>query len=86
MFGECLGGCSPAESFNGLYKTELVYHEGPWKNADAVEWATLTYIHWFNNRRLHGEIGMQPPAEYETTYYNQTRPSETAGSQQKQPL
>jgi putative transposase len=52
-----------AESFNGLYKTELIYHEGPWKNADDVEWATLTYIDWFNNRRLHGEIGMIPPAE-----------------------
>ena len=35
-----------AESFNGLYKTELIYHEGPWKNADDVEWATLTYIEW----------------------------------------
>jgi putative transposase len=62
-----------AESFNGLYKTELVYHEGPWKNADAVEWSTLAYVHWFNNRRLHGEIGMVPPAEFEQSYYRQVR-------------
>ena len=62
-----------AESFNGLYKTELVYHEGPWKSADDVEWATLAYIHWFNNRRLHGEIGMVPPAEFEQSYYRQVR-------------
>jgi putative transposase len=46
-----------AASFNGLYKTELIYHEGPWKNADEVEWATLTYIDWFNNRRIHNESG-----------------------------
>lgn len=71
-----------AESFNGLYKTELVYHEGPWRGPDDVEWATLTYIHWFNHTRLHGEIGMQPPAEYEHAYYSQPRPAETAEPQQ----
>jgi putative transposase len=60
-----------AESFNGLYKTELIYHEGPWRNADDVEWATLTYVDWFNNRRLHGEIGMIPPAEFEEHHYRQ---------------
>jgi putative transposase len=71
-----------AESFNGLYKTELIYHEGPWRGPDDVEWATLTYIHWFNHTRLHGEIGMQPPAEYEHAYYSQPRPAETAEPQQ----
>ena len=60
-----------AESFNGLYKSELVFHEGPWAGADEVEWATLTYVDWFNNRRLHGEIGMIPPAEFEANYYRQ---------------
>ena len=60
-----------AESFNGLYKTELIYHRGPWKGLEDIEWATLTYIDWFNNRRLHGEIGMLPPAEFEATYYRQ---------------
>ncbi len=71
-----------AESFNGLYKTELIYHEGPWRGPDDIEWATLTYIHWFNHTRLHGEIGMQPPAEYEHAYYSQPRPAETAEPQQ----
>ena len=60
-----------AESFNGLYKTELIYHEGPWKNADDVEWATLTYIDWFNKKRLHGEIGMVTPSTFEGNYYDQ---------------
>jgi transposase InsO family protein len=69
-----------AESFNGLYKTELIYLEGPWKGADDVEWATLTYVHWFNTKRLHGEIGMVPPAELEDAYYRDTRPIEMAGS------
>jgi putative transposase len=70
-----------AESFNGLYKTELIYHEGPWKNADDVEWATLTYVDWFNNRRLHGEIGMIPPAEFEQHHYRQIEPTEMVGSE-----
>lgn len=60
-----------AESFNGLYKTELIYHEGPWKGIDDLEWATLTYVDWFNNKRLHGEIGMVSPAMFEAAYYNQ---------------
>jgi len=70
-----------AESFNGLYKTELIYHEGPWKSADDVEWATLTYVHWFNTRRLHGEIGMVPPAELEENYYRQIALVEKTGAQ-----
>ena len=61
-----------AESFNGLYKTELIYHEGPWKKAEDVEWATLTYIDWFNHRRIHNEIGKIPPAELEANYYRQS--------------
>ena len=44
------------ESFNGLYKWELIYPKGPWRGLDDVEFATLTYVDWFNNRRLHGEI------------------------------
>ena len=60
-----------AESFNGVFKAELIHRRGPWKSAEDLEWATLTYIDWFNNRRLHGEIGMLPPAEFETTYYRQ---------------
>jgi putative transposase len=71
------------ESFNGLYKWELIYPQGPWSGLDDVEWATLTYVDWFNNRRLHGEItdgpGYTTPAAYEAAYYRQTTPE--AGTQ-----
>jgi putative transposase len=60
-----------AESFNGLYKTELIRRQGPWRGVDDVEFATLEWVDWFNHRRLHSEIGMIPPAEHETTYYRQ---------------
>ena len=58
---------------NGLYKTELLRRQGPWRNAEHVELATLTYIDWFNQRRLHSELGDIPPAEFEANYYAQTR-------------
>lgn len=58
-----------AESFHGLYKAELVRHVGPWRGVDDVEHATLDYVDWFNHRRLHGELGMVPPAEFEARYY-----------------
>jgi putative transposase len=60
-----------AESFNGLYKTELIRRQGPWRGLDDVEFATLEYIDWFNHRRLHSEIGKIPPAELEATYTRQ---------------
>jgi putative transposase len=75
-----------AESFNGLYKTELIYREGPWKNADQVEWATLSYIDWFNRRRIHNEIGKLPPAEFEQNYYRQTDPANLVTSQTTESL
>lgn len=58
-----------AESTIGLYKTELIYRQGPWKTPEQVEIATLEYIDWWNNRRLHTEIGDIPPAEKEAIYY-----------------
>jgi putative transposase len=64
-----------AESFNGLYKTELIRRQGPWRGLDDVEFATLEYIDWFNHRRLHGEIGMVPPVEFEQAHYRQTTPA-----------
>jgi putative transposase len=70
-----------AESFNGLYKTELIHRRGPWKNVDHVEWATLTYVDWFNNRRIHNEIGKIPPAELEENYYRQNAAAELVTSQ-----
>jgi putative transposase len=70
-----------AESFNGLYKAELIRHRGPWSGLDNVENATLEYIDWFNRRRLHGELGMIPPAEFEAIYYDQAEPAQLAVSQ-----
>ena len=54
-----------AEAFNSLFKAELVRNRGPWKNIDDLEIAIAEYIDWFNHRRLHGEIGLVPPAELE---------------------
>ena len=70
-----------AESFNGLYKTELIRHQGPWRGLEDLEHATLDYVDWFNQRRLHGELGMLPPAEYEAIYYDRLAPAALAGSQ-----
>jgi putative transposase len=74
-----------AESFNGLYKWELIHRHGPWRGLDDVEFATLTYVDWFNNRRLHGEIetgpGFTTPADAEATYYRQPVPADQAGTQ-----
>ena len=64
-----------AESFNGLYKTEVIRKRGPWRGLDDVEYATLEYVDWFNHRRLHGELGMIPPAEIEAIYYHQPEPA-----------
>ena len=58
-----------AEAFNSLFKAELVRNKGPWKNIDDLEIAVAEYIDWFNHRRLHGQIGLIPPAEHEDTYY-----------------
>ena len=59
------------ESTIGLFKTELIRKKGPWKTIDDVELAALEYVDWFNNRRLHSEIGDIPPAEKEANYYRQ---------------
>ena len=60
-----------AEAFNSLFKAELIRNKGPWKSIDDLEIATAEYLDWFNHRRLHGEIGTIPPAEYEADYYSQ---------------
>ncbi len=60
-----------AETINGLYKTELIHRRGPWRNMVAVEYATLEWVDWFNNRRLLEPIGNIPPAEAEAIYYAQ---------------
>jgi putative transposase len=60
-----------AESVIGLYKTECVRHEGPWRGVDDLELATLNWVWWFNEIRLHGEIGYVPPVAFENAYYRQ---------------
>jgi putative transposase len=60
-----------AETINGLYKAELIWRRGPWRNFEAVEFATLEWVDWFNNRRLLEPIGNMPPAEAEARYHAQ---------------
>ena len=64
-----------AESIIGLFKTEVIHRKGPWRHLEAVEFATLTWVDWFNTRRLLEPIGYVPPAEYEAHYYEQRRPA-----------
>lgn len=58
-----------AETINGLYKAEVIHRRGPWRSFEAVEFATLTWVDWFNKRRLLEPIGNIPPAEAEERYY-----------------
>jgi transposase InsO family protein len=58
-----------AESVIGLFKTEVINHEGPWRGLEHVEFATLEWVAWFNSQRLLEPIGYIPPAEYEEAYY-----------------
>jgi len=60
-----------AESVIGLFKTEVIRRRGPWRNLEAVEFATLAWVDWFNTRRLLEPIGYVPPAEFEARYYEQ---------------
>jgi putative transposase len=60
-----------AESVIGLFKTEVIRRLGPWKSLEAVEFATLRWVDWFNMRRLLEPIGYVPPAEFEARYYEQ---------------
>ena len=69
-----------AESVIGLYKTEVIRRRGPWRHLEAVEFATLEWVDWFNNRRLLEPIGHVPPVEYEQRYYEaQAAPAMVAG-------
>ena len=65
-----------AETVNGLFKTEIIRRRGPWRSLEAVEFATLEWVDWFNHRRLLEPIGNMPPAEAEDLFYAQL--SETA--------
>ncbi|MEX5300224.1 IS3 family transposase [Kocuria sp. CPCC 205292] len=69
-----------AEALNSLFKAELIRNRGPWKSIDDLEIAVAEYVDWFNHRRLHGKIGLVPPAEYEDAYYRHHTASSTAGA------
>ena len=66
-----------AETINGLYKAEVIHKDVPSRGIDDVEHATLSWVEWFNNRRLLQPIGDVPPSEYELMYY-QSESSEAA--------
>ena len=69
-----------AETINGLYKTELIKHKGPWRSVEQVEYATAEYIDWFNHRRLYEYCGDIPPAELEEAYYHQIQSRQPVGN------
>jgi transposase InsO family protein len=68
-----------AESVIGLYKTEVINRRGPWRHVEAVEYATLAWVDWFNTRRLLAPIGYVPPVEYEAAY-EQTQETPAMGA------
>lgn len=70
---------SLAESQIGLYKSELIHHEGPWRDVDQVEVATAGWVLWFNTERTHGSIDDLTPVELEQLDYALTEPLERAG-------
>jgi putative transposase len=63
-----------AESVIGLYKTECVRHDGPFRTVDDLELATLSWVHWFNTNRLHSALDYATPIETEEQYYRQINP------------
>ena len=62
----------------GLFKTEVIRPRGPWRSLEAVEFATLEWVDWFNHRRLLEPIGHIPPAEAEVAYYDALEPVDMA--------
>src|SRR6266498_1291867 len=68
-----------AETINGLYKAEVIHRRGPWRSFEAVEFATLEWVDWFNNRRLLEPIGNIPPADAEKRYYAELETLPMAG-------
>ena len=68
-----------AESVFSLYKAELISLRGPWRTVEDVELATLSWVHWWNTKRLHSAIGDVPPTEFETAHYAQLQTADTSG-------
>ena len=71
-----------AETINGLFKTELIRKRGPWKTLEDVEFGTLEWVDWFNNRRLLEPIGHVPPGEFEEMFYREQVSAKEAGLKQ----
>jgi putative transposase len=69
-----------AETINGLYKTEVIKHRGPWRTVEQVEYATAEWVDWFNHRRLYEYCGDIPPAELEAAYYREHQPHQPVGN------
>ncbi len=69
-----------AETVNGLFKTELIRRRGPWRSVEQVELATLEWVDWWNQRRLHTALGGMSPAEYETAYHQDHQQPALAGA------
>jgi transposase InsO family protein len=72
-----------AESIIGLFKTEVIQRKGPWRHLEAVEFATLAWVDWFNHRRLLEPIGYVPPAEYEAQYYAELEAASTSNPESR---
>ena len=66
-----------AGSIIGLFKTEVIRCQGPWRNRDAVKWPRRSGVDWYNNRRLFDALGYIPPADAESAYYATMTPSES---------
>lgn len=75
-----------AESFIGLYNTEVIERQGPRRGLTHVEHATVDDVDWYNRDRLHGELGMRPRAEYEAIHYSQITPAQQATTRQPESL
>ena len=69
-----------AEAFNSLFKAELVRNRGPWQSINDLEIAVAEYIDWYNHRRLHGELGLVPPVEYEALHHAHQPARQTVGA------
>ncbi|MBK8011644.1 MAG: IS3 family transposase [Deltaproteobacteria bacterium] len=73
-------GLSHGETVIGLFKTEVIKRRGPWRCVEPVEYATLKWVSWFNNRRILGPLGYVSPAEYKEAYYrDRESPAMVAG-------
>ncbi len=70
-----------AESLIGLYKAECVRHEGPWRGVDDLELATLSWVHWFNENRLHSSLDYVPPLEFEAAFHAAQAATEATAEQ-----